>query len=65
MGAGWDIFEGRPKLQEWRKKVEAALGKELFMEAHDQILNPQELKNIHIDPLIKEQLKPMLMKMLK
>uniref|UniRef100_A0A8D2JJ92 GST C-terminal domain-containing protein n=1 Tax=Varanus komodoensis TaxID=61221 RepID=A0A8D2JJ92_VARKO len=43
MGAGWDVFEGRPKLQEWCKRVEVALGKELFMEAHSRILNTQDI----------------------
>ncbi|XP_063000478.1 glutathione S-transferase theta-1-like [Elgaria multicarinata webbii] len=65
MGAGCDIFEGRPKLQEWRKRVEVTLGKELFMEAHSRILNTQELQNISIDPALKAQMKPMLLKMLK
>ncbi|XP_042298591.1 glutathione S-transferase theta-1-like isoform X2 [Sceloporus undulatus] len=65
MGAGWDVFDGRPKLLEWRKRVEMALGKELFMEAHARILNAQELKNITIDPPLKAQMKPVLLKMLK
>ncbi|KAF7239793.1 Glutathione S-transferase theta-1 [Varanus komodoensis] len=65
MGAGWDVFEGRPKLQEWCKRVEVALGKELFMEAHSRILNTQELRNISIDPPLKAQMKPILLKMLK
>ncbi|XP_025032670.1 glutathione S-transferase theta-1-like isoform X4 [Python bivittatus] len=65
MGAGCDVFEDRPKLQEWRKRVEVTLGKDLFMEAHSRILNPQELKNIIIDPPLKAQMKPMLLKLLK
>lgn len=65
MGAGCDILEGRPKLQEWRKRVELTLGKDLFMEAHNRILNPQELKSIIIDPPLKAQMKPLLLKMLK
>ncbi|XP_026538666.1 glutathione S-transferase theta-1-like [Notechis scutatus] len=64
-GASCDILEGRPKLQEWRKRVELTLGKELFMEAHNRILNPQELKSIVIDPPLKAQMKPLLLKMLK
>uniref|UniRef100_A0A8D0HGU7 glutathione transferase n=1 Tax=Sphenodon punctatus TaxID=8508 RepID=A0A8D0HGU7_SPHPU len=35
LGAGWDVFEGRPKLTEWRHRVEEAIGKELFREAHE------------------------------
>ncbi|XP_034294474.1 glutathione S-transferase theta-1-like isoform X2 [Pantherophis guttatus] len=65
LGAGCDILEGRPKLQEWRKRVELTLGKDLFMEAHNRILNPQELKSIIIDPPLKAQMKPLLLKMLK
>uniref|UniRef100_H9GJT1 glutathione transferase n=1 Tax=Anolis carolinensis TaxID=28377 RepID=H9GJT1_ANOCA len=65
VGAGWDSFEGRPRLQEWRKRVELTLGKELFLEAHGRILNAQELRNIAIDPPLKAQMKPMLLKMLK
>ncbi|XP_048370534.1 glutathione S-transferase theta-1-like [Sphaerodactylus townsendi] len=65
VGAGWDIFESRPKLLEWRRRVEGAVGKELFMEAHGQILNSTELKNLHIDGPMKAHMKPLLMKMLK
>ncbi|XP_013922334.1 PREDICTED: glutathione S-transferase theta-1-like [Thamnophis sirtalis] len=65
LGAGCDILVGRPKLQEWRKRVELTLGKDLFMEAHNRILNPQELKSIIIDPPLKAQMKPLLLKMLK
>ncbi|XP_053224820.1 glutathione S-transferase theta-1-like isoform X1 [Podarcis raffonei] len=65
MGAGWETFEGRPKLQEWRKRVEVFLGKELFAEAHARILNNQEMRNMTIDPSLKVQLKPFLLKMMK
>ncbi|XP_063171991.1 glutathione S-transferase theta-1-like isoform X2 [Candoia aspera] len=65
VGAGCNIFEGRIKLQEWCKRVEITLGKELFMDAHSRILNPQELRDIVIDPSLKAQMKPMLLKMLK
>ncbi|XP_070618067.1 glutathione S-transferase theta-1-like isoform X1 [Erythrolamprus reginae] len=65
LGAGCDILEGRPKLQEWRKRVELTLGKELFLEAHSRILNTQELRSIIIDPPLKTQMKPLLLKLLK
>uniref|UniRef100_A0ABM5F242 glutathione transferase n=1 Tax=Pogona vitticeps TaxID=103695 RepID=A0ABM5F242_9SAUR len=65
MGAGCDVLEGRPKLQEWRKRVEVTLGKELFAEAHARILNPQELRSISVDPPLKAQMKPAILKMLK
>uniref|UniRef100_A0A8D0HFN7 glutathione transferase n=1 Tax=Sphenodon punctatus TaxID=8508 RepID=A0A8D0HFN7_SPHPU len=42
LGAGWDVFEGRPKLTEWRHRVEEAIGKELFREAHEVLLNARD-----------------------
>lgn len=65
VGVGCDIFEDRPRLMEWRRRVEDAVGKELFFQAHEMILNIKELSNIQIDPQLKEHLAPMLMKMLK
>ncbi|NXX77479.1 GSTT1 transferase, partial [Urocolius indicus] len=38
VSAGYDLFEERPKLAEWRRRVEDALGKQLFQEAHEGIL---------------------------
>ncbi|NXD56914.1 GSTT1 transferase, partial [Corvus moneduloides] len=65
VGVGCDIFEDRPRLREWRRRVEDAVGKELFFQAHEMILNIKELSNIQIYPQLKEQLAPVLMKMLK
>ncbi|XP_025971834.1 glutathione S-transferase theta-4 isoform X2 [Dromaius novaehollandiae] len=65
VGVGCDVFEDRPRLMEWRRRVEEAVGKELFFQAHEMILNIKELSNIQIDPQLKEHLAPMLMKMLK
>uniref|UniRef100_A0A8C2T8J5 glutathione transferase n=1 Tax=Coturnix japonica TaxID=93934 RepID=A0A8C2T8J5_COTJA len=65
VGVGCDIFEDRPRLMEWRRRVEEAVGKELFFQAHEMILNIKELSNIQIDPQLKEHLTPVLMKMLK
>lgn len=42
VGAGLDVFEGRPKLSAWRDRVQEAIGKELFDEAHQYILGAQE-----------------------
>ncbi|XP_007533707.1 glutathione S-transferase theta-2B [Erinaceus europaeus] len=36
---GYDLFEGRPRLAAWRKRVETFLGAELCQEAHGPILN--------------------------
>ncbi|NXX94456.1 GSTT1 transferase, partial [Centropus bengalensis] len=43
VGAGYNLFEGKPRLAEWRKRVEEAVGKQLFQEAHEGILN---IKNV-------------------
>ncbi|KAG7487244.1 glutathione S-transferase theta-3-like [Solea senegalensis] len=42
LGSGLDVFEDRPKLSAWRDRVEAAIGKELFDDAHQTILTAQE-----------------------
>ncbi|KAM4649213.1 glutathione S-transferase theta-1 [Amazona ochrocephala] len=65
VGVGCDIFEDRPRLMEWRRRVEDAVGKELFFQAHEMIFNIKELSNIQIHPQLKEHLAPVLMKMLK
>ncbi|XP_053135191.1 glutathione S-transferase theta-1-like [Hemicordylus capensis] len=65
VGVGCDIFEDRPKLVAWRDRVEEAIGKELFMQAHGMILNIKELSTIQISPQLKEQLAPVLLKMMK
>ncbi|XP_030356189.1 glutathione S-transferase theta-1 [Strigops habroptila] len=65
VGVGCDIFEDRPRLTEWRRRVEDAVGKELFFQAHEMIFNIKELSNIQIHPQLKEHLAPVLMKMLK
>ncbi|NWJ00904.1 GSTT1 transferase, partial [Crypturellus undulatus] len=38
VGAGHNLFEEKPKLAEWRSRVEAAVGPKLFEEAHQAIL---------------------------
>ncbi|NXU50435.1 GSTT1 transferase, partial [Turnix velox] len=65
VGVGCDIFEDRPRLLEWRRRVEDAVGKELFFQAHEMLLNVKELRNMQIDPQLKEHLAPVLMKLLK
>ncbi|KAF3851851.1 hypothetical protein F7725_005206 [Dissostichus mawsoni] len=42
VAAGLDVFGGRPKLNAWRDRVQAAIGKELFDEVHQNILGSQE-----------------------
>ncbi|NWU61821.1 GSTT1 transferase, partial [Pterocles burchelli] len=41
--AGYDIFAGRPTLAAWRRRVEDAVGKQLFQEAHEEIMNASTL----------------------
>ncbi|KAJ7309725.1 hypothetical protein JRQ81_007788 [Phrynocephalus forsythii] len=65
VGVGCDIFKDRPKLVAWRDRVEAALGKELFLQAHQLVLNVKQLSAIQVDPGLKEQLAPALLKMMK
>ncbi|XP_041083938.1 glutathione S-transferase theta-1-like [Polyodon spathula] len=43
LGSGLDIFEGRPKLTAWRERVKDSIGKELFDEVHELILNARDL----------------------
>ncbi|GAB1295236.1 Glutathione S-transferase theta-3 [Apodemus speciosus] len=38
VGGGCPVFEGRPRLAAWYQRVEAAVGKDLFREAHEVIL---------------------------
>lgn len=42
MGSGLDVFEGRPKLSAWRNRVQTAIGKELFDDAHQIILGARD-----------------------
>nr|XP_056715521.1 glutathione S-transferase theta-1-like [Euleptes europaea] len=65
VGVGYDIFEGRPKVAAWRHRVEEAIGKDLFLEAHGQLLKPRDLSAENLPPEVKEQLKQTLLKFLK
>uniref|UniRef100_A0A3P8YY80 glutathione transferase n=1 Tax=Esox lucius TaxID=8010 RepID=A0A3P8YY80_ESOLU len=62
VGAGLDVFEGRPKLSAWRDRVQAEVGKELFNEAHQMILTSQE-KVKNMDASKMQVFKPKIMKM--
>ncbi|XP_059839274.1 glutathione S-transferase theta-3-like isoform X3 [Hypanus sabinus] len=42
VSVGFDPFADRPKLAAWRDRVKAALGKELFDEAHEQLMKSGE-----------------------
>uniref|UniRef100_A0A3P8QFH4 glutathione transferase n=1 Tax=Astatotilapia calliptera TaxID=8154 RepID=A0A3P8QFH4_ASTCA len=41
VGAGVDVFEGRPKLSAWRDRVQEAIGKELFDETQAECVAGQ------------------------
>ncbi|XP_070689795.1 glutathione S-transferase theta-3-like [Pempheris klunzingeri] len=49
VGAGLDVFKGRLQLIAWRARVEEALGKKLFSEAHEVVMNvgslPQKMRS--------------------
>ncbi|KAM8773058.1 glutathione S-transferase theta-1b [Acanthopagrus latus] len=62
VGAGLDVFEGRPKLSAWRDRVEAAIGKELFDDAHHAILGAQESVKM-MDPSKMQLFKPKILKL--
>ncbi|XP_007957332.1 glutathione S-transferase theta-1-like [Orycteropus afer afer] len=58
VSAGCRVFEGRPKLAAWRQRVEAAVGHDLFREAHAVILKVKDLPPA--DPSVKEKLRPLM-----
>ncbi|XP_012706504.2 glutathione S-transferase theta-1 [Fundulus heteroclitus] len=62
LGAGLDVFDGRPRLSSWRDRVRTFIGEELFDEAHQNILGAQEgLKQI--DPSKLELFKPKILRL--
>nr|AYG85510.1 glutathione S-transferase theta [Andrias davidianus] len=61
VGAGVDVFKDHPKLEAWRDRVEAALGSELFLEAHKNVLTCLEVKMEALDPKVVEVLKAKLL----
>ncbi|XP_066465872.1 glutathione S-transferase theta-1-like [Tiliqua scincoides] len=62
VGAGHDIFEGRPKLAAWRRRVEDKVGKDLVLEAHKPLLQPENVAVDQLPPATKEQLTQSLLK---
>uniref|UniRef100_A0A8C5LMH6 glutathione transferase n=1 Tax=Leptobrachium leishanense TaxID=445787 RepID=A0A8C5LMH6_9ANUR len=42
VAGGLDLFKDRPKLAAWKQRVVAAVGEELFIEAHEKILTVLE-----------------------
>nr|XP_060613877.1 glutathione S-transferase theta-1-like [Anolis sagrei ordinatus] len=64
-GAGCDVFQNHPRLLAWRERVEAAVGRGLFSEAHKTIAQIRGLTSAQIDPRLKAQLAPLLGQILK
>ncbi|XP_071619403.1 glutathione S-transferase theta-4 [Heliangelus exortis] len=62
VSAGYNLFEERPKLAQWRRRVEEAVGKQLFQEAHEDNLNIKSLTPDKIAPDILERFKHMVLK---
>uniref|UniRef100_A0A3Q2PAF6 glutathione transferase n=1 Tax=Fundulus heteroclitus TaxID=8078 RepID=A0A3Q2PAF6_FUNHE len=62
LGAGLDVFDGRPKLSAWRDRVRTFIGEELFDEAHQNILGAQEGMK-QIDPSKLELFKPKILRL--
>ncbi|XP_040859453.1 glutathione S-transferase theta-3-like isoform X1 [Ochotona curzoniae] len=56
VSAGCHIFEGRPKLNAWRQRVEAAVGEDLFREAHEVVMKAKDMPPA--EPAVKESLAP-------
>ncbi|XP_008248397.1 LOW QUALITY PROTEIN: glutathione S-transferase theta-1 [Oryctolagus cuniculus] len=63
VGAGCQVFEGRPKLATWRQRVEAAMGEDLFREAHEVVLKVKD--SAPADPTIKQKLMPGVLAMIR
>ncbi|XP_008155437.1 glutathione S-transferase theta-3-like [Eptesicus fuscus] len=57
VSAGCHIFKTRPKLAAWRQRVEAAVGEDLFQEAHEVVLKAKDLPPV--DTAMKDKLKPL------
>ncbi|XP_012927153.1 glutathione S-transferase theta-1 isoform X2 [Heterocephalus glaber] len=63
IGAGCQVFEGRPKLAAWHRQVEAAVGENLFQEAHEIILKVKD--SPPADPTIKQKVMPGVLAMIR
>ncbi|XP_042322940.1 glutathione S-transferase theta-3-like [Sceloporus undulatus] len=65
VATGHDVFRSRPKMAAWRSRVEDAIGKELFQEAHKALFHPPELSVDQYPPALKEQTKESLVKWIR
>ncbi|KAM6156159.1 glutathione S-transferase theta-1-like isoform 1-T1 [Rhynchocyon petersi] len=63
VGAGCQVFEGRPKLAAWHQRVVMALGEDLFQEAHKIILKVKDTPPA--DLATKQKLMPRVLAMIQ
>lgn len=63
VGGGCPVFEGHPRLAAWYQRVEAAVGKDLFREAHEVILKVKDCPPA--DLIIKQKLMPRVLAMIQ
>lgn len=63
VSAGCRVFESRPKLAAWRQRVEAAVGEDLFREAHAVVMKAKDIPPA--EPAVKEKLEPLLKMLLQ
>ncbi|XP_048199509.1 glutathione S-transferase theta-3-like [Perognathus longimembris pacificus] len=63
VSAGCHVFESRPKLAAWRRRVEAAVGEDLFQEAHAVVLKAKDMPPL--EPTLKEAFKHSLKSLLQ
>ncbi|KAJ1093564.1 hypothetical protein NDU88_006664 [Pleurodeles waltl] len=59
--SGVDIFKDRPKVDAWHERVEAALGADLFQEAHKNILSFRNEKE-PLSPPVADAMKAVLLR---
>ncbi|KAM9450271.1 glutathione S-transferase theta-1b [Clarias gariepinus] len=62
VGAGLDVFDGRPKLSAWKDRVRAAIGADLFDEVHQGILSAEEMAQT-MDGSKLQHFKPRILKL--
>lgn len=55
VSAGCQVFESRPKLAAWHQRVVAAVGEDLFQEAHEAVLKAKDMPPM--EPTLKEKFK--------
>ncbi|XP_018421405.1 PREDICTED: glutathione S-transferase theta-2B [Nanorana parkeri] len=65
VACGIEAFENKPNLAAWKKRVEDAIGAELFKEAHENVLRVKEMQNMPLPPELKERLKGRLLQFLR